>query len=172
MKKISENRKGIVISEETKNKMSVSAKKRKIHGHTGHKHSELNKQKFRENTLRMIQEGKYKQTRTKPHILFYEMLKRINVKFCEECIEQPWIFDFYLPELNYYIEVDGDYFHSNPKIYPNGPKTKTQKINWYRDIKKNEFCTKNNLKLLRFWESDILNHIDLIEEQICKLKKS
>ena len=47
-------------------------------------------------------------------------------------------FDFGCKEQRILIEVDGDYYHSNPIFYTK-PKTKTQKINHYRDKKKNEF---------------------------------
>ncbi len=97
------------------------------------------------------------------------ILSSLSIIYKEELTLDCWSVDIYLPDYNTYIEVDGDYFHSNPKIYPNGPKTNTQKINWYRDIKKNEYYKKNNIKVLRFWESDILNDRNYI---ICNLKES
>lgn len=51
IKKISENRKGIEFSDETLTRMSESAKVRKIHGHTGYKHSEETKRILREKTI-------------------------------------------------------------------------------------------------------------------------
>ena len=156
------------IRESTKIKQSESAKKRIIHGHSGHKHSKESKEKMRQATMLRIHNGEFKQTKTKPHKEMYSILVKLNIDFREEEIVHSWAFDFYLPKYNTYIEVDGDYFHSNPKLYPNGPITKTQKINAYRDNKKNEFCIVNNLKLIRFWESDILNNKEYI---ICKLEK-
>ena len=47
------------------------------------------------------------------------------------------------------------------------PKPKLRK-----SIKKNQFCLENNLRLLRFWECDVLNNQEQIKEQIlCNLKK-
>jgi very-short-patch-repair endonuclease len=116
----------------------------------------------------MIKDGKFSQIKSKPHIKFQEILKELNIDHEEEKILDVWCFDFYVSKCNIYVEVDGDYFHSNPKFYPNGPKTNTQKINWYRDIKKSRYCLENNLKLLRFWECDILNNPEEIK---CKLKE-
>jgi G:T-mismatch repair DNA endonuclease (very short patch repair protein) len=116
-----------------------------------------------------IENGDFKQTKTKPHIAFGKILDSLQIKYKEELILSKWSFDFYLFDYDVYVEVDGDYFHSNPKIYPNGPKTKTQNINWYRDIKKNKYCKENNIKLIRFWECDILNDEELIK---CRLKES
>lgn len=160
---------GRIISSDTKHKQSVSAKKRTIHGHTGRKHSKQTKEKLRQNTLQMIKDGKYKHTQTKPHKKCKELLDVLDISYEEEKLVDIWSFDFYIPEYNLYIEIDGDYFHSNPKLYPNGPVTNTQKINHYRDSKKNNYCRKHTLKLIRFWESDILN-ID-IKEFECRLKK-
>lgn len=162
LKLISDKRTGQKTSKETKIKQSISAKKRLIHGHTGCKHSVQTKEKFRQNTLLRIKNGDFKHNDTKPVRIFKQILDNFKIQYESEKIVGYWSFDLYLPKYNTYIEIDGDYFHSNPKIYPNGPKTKTQKINWYRDIKKNKYCIENNLVLLRFWECDILNNQELI----------
>ena len=170
--RMAQKAKGRKASVEQKLHMSQAAKKRKIHGHTGHKHSEATKQKLRENTLRLIKMGIFKQTRSKPHLKMCEILESLNILYIEEKIIKYFSFDFYLPDYNLYLEVDGDYFHSNPRSYPDGPKTKTQKVNYTRDIAKNNFCRKKNLKLMRFWEYDILKGTEAISEKLlCILKK-
>jgi very-short-patch-repair endonuclease len=168
LQQTSKKLKGRKLSDEFKKKLSESAKRRTVHGHTGHKHSKETIEFLRQNTIRLIKEGKFKQTKSRPHIAFAEILKQLNISYEEEKQLEYWSFDFYLPDYNIYIEVDGDYFHSNPKIYPNGPKTKTQKINYARDISKNKYCQTNHIQLLRFWESDILS---AKEDVICKLKE-
>ena len=162
--------KGRITSEKTKQKQSDAAKCRLIHGHTGHKHSEASKELMRQSTLRRIHNGEFEHLISKPHLLMATMLTSLNVEYEEEKIVAKWSFDFYLPKYDIYIEVDGDYFHSNPKTYPDGPKTKTQKRNWYRDIKKNKHCDDNQLKLFRFWECDILNN-ETDNGATCKLKE-
>lgn len=122
---------------------------------------------MRQATLKAIKEGKLKQTRTRPHLILLEILTELGVAFQEEYVIKYWSFDFYLTDLHVLIEVDGDYYHSNPKFYPE-PKTKTQKINHYRDQKKNEFCQANHHALIRIWEDDIVNNTEKIK---CKLKK-
>jgi len=173
IKAIADKRRGIKTSKETKKKQKESALKRIVHGHTGKKHSEETKNFLRKNTLRLIKEGKLcGTTKTKPHLEFEKILIKNHIKYEEEKIVSYWSFDFYLVDYNVYIEVDGDYWHSNPKTYPNGPKTKSQKINYARDLSKNKYCIKNNLTLYRYWECDILNSIDKIEKELlCKLKK-
>ena len=159
---------GTKATEEAKHHMSEAAKIRLVHGHTGHKHTPENKEKFRQNTLKMMKEGKFSQLKSKPHLIFEEILKDLNIEYEEEFNLDYWLFDFYLPKYKLYIEVDGDYFHSHPKRWPNGPVTKTQKINHARDLSKNKYCKQNNITLLRFWECDILkNKANVIETLLC-----
>lgn len=171
LRKNSEKAKNRPVSLETRKKLS-DAIKRRIPPHLGHKHSEITKEKSRIRTLNMIHNGFFKQLKSKPHKMFAILLHELKIEYTEEYICGAWCFDFFLPNYNIFIEVDGDYFHSNPKFYPNGPKTKTQKINWYRDIKKNQFCTENKISCIRYWECDIINNIDIIKEDLlCRLKK-
>lgn len=160
---------GVKMSEEAKENMSISAKKRKIHGHTGKKHSLQTRMKIRLKTIDQIKKCNLKQIYTKPSILFEDMLKSNNISYEREKNFEYFLFDFYLLDFDFYIEIDGDYWHSNPKFYPDGPITSSQKINFYRDIKKNNLCKEKNLKLLRFWEFDILNNLNEIEIKLKEL---
>lgn len=77
-------------------------------------------------------------------------------------------YDFIIPNTNILIEVDGDFFHSNPKFYPDGPLYKTQIENNLRDQEKNQWAKDNGYKLLRFWETDINNNPDQVIEVLKK----
>jgi very-short-patch-repair endonuclease len=77
-------------------------------------------------------------------------------------------FDFYLPQHNLLIEVDGDYWHGNPKFY-----NKFNEIQIYtkeNDKFKNELVKTSNISLLRIWGSDIIgenfNLKVLIDEKV------
>lgn len=63
-------------------------------------------------------------------------------------------YDFYLPEKKLLIEVDGDYWHGNPKIYKQ--LNETQKLNKKNDFLKENLAKERQISLLRYWESDIL----------------
>jgi len=172
IRKWSDKRIGIKCTPEQRKKMSDAAKKRTVHGHTGHKHSQATKDAQSKRNLKYIKEGRFKQTKTKPHMAMCDICDALSINYEEEKIMGHWSFDIYLIDFNIFIEVDGDYFHTNPKRYPNGPISKTQKINHSRDKKKNKFCTENNLYLKRFWEDDILNNKDWVIQEIqCMLKK-
>jgi very-short-patch-repair endonuclease len=163
---VSQKMTGRNVSDETKSRQSSSAKSRTVHGHTGFKHSYETIALLRKSTIDMIRRGAFTHLISKPHIAMSLLLDEIGVAYSEEKSIEFFSFDFYLNDYDVYIEVDGDYFHSNPIKYPNGPQTKTQKINYYRDIKKNKFCAERGIKLLRFWETNILGHRDDVRSHI------
>lgn len=169
--KVSRDRIGTKASPETCKKLAEAMYRRLNRGelppHTGHKHSKEICDKLREKTLKMHKEGKFRR-RSTPHIRMCEILSEMNIIFEEEKTVHYFSFDIYIPIIDTYIEVDGDYFHTNPKFYPNGPKTKTQKVNLSNDKRKNTYCKNRNIKLIRFWENDILNNPEEIK---CKVKE-
>lgn len=162
---------GKKLSEDHKKKLSETGRafiaaggKRGMSGKT---HSAQSIEKMRENTLNLIKRGVFNQIRSKPHIKMYSILSDLNTKFEEEKRLHYWCFDFYLNDYDYYLEVDGDYFHSNPHTrWPNGPRTITQKKIKNNDILKNKYCEENKINLIRFWENDILNNEKEVIEKI------
>lgn len=66
-------------------------------------------------------------------------------------------YDIFIPSLNLLIELDGDFWHANPKLF-GGQKSVLYEIqvrNKENDIIKNELAKKNGYNLIRFWESDM-----------------
>jgi very-short-patch-repair endonuclease len=124
--------------------------------------------KMRLATINRIKRGDFKFTDTKPHILFCKLLDKLNVIYEKEKELCNRFYDVFLPDYSIYIEIDGDYWHSNPEKYPNGPINDIQiKIRLIDKIK-NDICKDNGVLLLRFWESHIINNEDNI---ICTLKE-
>ncbi len=168
---------GRKTSDETRKKMSEISKKcwqdGKMKGMTGRNHSDKTKEKLRQTTLNSIKRGVFNQLKSKPHIKFKDILNNLSIKFVEEKLISYWSFDFYLIDYDIYIEVDGDYFHSNPNTrWPYGPKSKTQIKVKKNDERKNKFCEENNLNLIRFWENDIMKNTELVIEKIkCLVQK-
>lgn len=72
--------------------------------------------------------------------------------------------DFYakLNDTEYYIEFDGDYYHCNPKKYPNGPINKMQEKKIEKDKIKNKWMSDNNKTIIHIWESDAKNNEELV----------
>ena len=164
------------MSEETKQKHRnniLSGRNKKFHHRMPH--TEETKEKIRLKTLEQIKRGCFSQLKSSCHIAVVKILQDFNVDFIEEKVVGYYSYDIYLTEQNVYIEIDGDYWHSNPKYYPDGPKTSAQKVNFYRDKRKDEFSKENNMIVYRFWEDDINNNLPKVEERIreiiCKHRK-
>ncbi len=134
---------GRVQSEETRKKMSDSA------------------------VQRILKTGKV--IRSSLEIRFESFLETLEIKYKHSyyinTTEHHFIFDFYLPDYNILIEIDGDFWHCNPKKFPK-PECKTQTINIENDKLKDEWAKANGYKLLRFWEDDINNNIKQVKQTL------
>ena len=75
-------------------------------------------------------------------------------------------FDFGSRKHRILLEVQGDYWHGNPKIYKKTKLNQTQKNNMKRDKDKIKFAQKHGMKLYHIWESDIRSHNFSILEDI------
>jgi very-short-patch-repair endonuclease len=126
--------------------------------------SDETKNKITDSKIKNIKLGKNKVS--KLHLFFIDILLSLNINFEEEKRVNYYLVDFYLTDYDIYIEVDGDYWHCNPKKYKDGPINDSQKRVKDRDIIKNNYFHENNLKLIRFWEYDIYNNTNEIIEKI------
>lgn len=75
-------------------------------------------------------------------------------------------YDFYLSELNVLLEVQGDYWHCNPRVYPDGPKNSVQRENLQKNKNKREVAESQNIPLFEIWELDILKDPEKTKKQI------
>ncbi len=78
------------------------------------------------------------------------------------------IFDYLIIKKNIIIEVDGDFHHCNPNSIHKIPIYPIQIKSVGNDIRKNLIAEEYNIKLLRFWETDINTKP---EEVIIRLKQ-
>jgi len=110
--------------------------------------------------------GKKKHYTSKLEKIFANILELLDIEYTQFYYAKDIkaFYDFYLPKYNILIEVDGDFWHSNPIKYPNGPKYITQIKNSEKDNQKNEWAQQNGYKLLRFWENDINNNINKVKQ--------
>lgn len=93
------------------------------------------------------------------------VLKENNISYTHQFILKNFkkrkFYDFYLPEYNIIIEINGDYWHANPYIYkPNdiihycfGDK-KAKEI-WEKDKKKKELAENKGYKIIYIWEMEL-----------------
>lgn len=143
--KISNSLKGVTKSEEHNRK------------NTKHWKEYWSDQKHRdEQRLRrtMYMKTSQRNTPSKLETSFKSVLTKLNIDFeCQFDIEG-LNYDFHILNTNVLIEVDGDFWHSNP-LYYKEPIYEVQKHNFKHDLIKNDIAIRNNYTLLRFWETDI-----------------
>jgi very-short-patch-repair endonuclease len=155
-KKISKALKGRVRSEEHQSKLSVSIKK-------AWEDEDL-RNRQRENVLNRFLDKK----QNKPTLLektFANLLNTLKIEYIFQYAVDHRLYDFYLPDHNILIEVDGNFHHCNPAMF-NEPIYESQRITIKNDIIKNDIAKENGYNLLRFWESDINDRPSWIVQQL------
>ncbi|KAA6344647.1 hypothetical protein EZS27_007737 [termite gut metagenome] len=73
-------------------------------------------------------------------------------------------YDYYLPDFNVLIEVDGDYFHSYGLTYEN--MNHMQKKSKRIDRLKDEWAIVKHIKLIRIWEHEIREHPEIVRKKL------
>ena len=67
-------------------------------------------------------------------------------------------YDFYLPKHNLIIEVDGSYYHGDPRVVDENKLSPMQKKNKRVDEHKDEWALMHGIPIMRIWEYDIRNN--------------
>jgi len=99
-----------------------------------------------------------------------DFLEKYSINFINQYQITNRYYDFYLPDYNLLIEVQGDFWHFNPKLYkfPN----KYQIAGMERDVIKAKLA-EDSLKGLEFiWEDDIKNNKNKVIEILSKYIKN
>lgn len=74
-------------------------------------------------------------------------------------------FDFML-EGRLLVEIDGDYYHSNPLLYEGKELNKMQLRNKKVDELKNRWALLHGIPILRIWEHDIRNNPKMVMDML------
>jgi very-short-patch-repair endonuclease len=115
---------------------------------------ERDKQKFRRISYMKTRQFNNK---NKLETNFENFLKILGLNYESQHAFGGYLFDFCLLDFNIFIEADGDFWHCNPNgKYPT-PIYESQIGIKKNDDMKNALCKAHNIKLLRFWETDINN---------------
>lgn len=131
-------------------------------------------EKIRNATIKQMREGRIKKTEQEKKFERYLIQNNINYKY--SFIYKRRQFDFLLIDYNTVVELHGDYWHANPKywdVYGNDDTKKklykTQKMKIKDDIIKENMIRESQYSFIQFWEDDILNNFDKIDEEIKKI---
>lgn len=116
-------------------------------------------QKIRQATLRQFETQSFRKTRIE--VVMEEVLNRLNVNYKYSFRLENRQYDFLLPDYKLLIECDGDYWHCNPKFYPQPKRWQLERRKI--DKLKNEIAERNGYKIVRFWEDSILHSLSEVE---------
>lgn len=95
--------------------------------------------------------------KTKLEKEFQTILNSLGVSYIFQYTVNGYNYDFYIPNKNILIEVDGDWWHCNPALNIQ-PVYESQKHTMEHDLIKNKIALDNGYQLLRFWEHDIVTN--------------
>ena len=86
-----------------------------------------------------------------------DFLDRLGVKYIYqfEAKEIGRWYDFYLPEHNIIIEVDGSYYHADPRVVTEDKLKPMHKRNMRVDEYKTKWALAHGIPIIRIWEKDI-----------------
>lgn len=101
---------------------------------------------------------------TKPEKAIGQILKHLGISFKNnELLYDKFFVDFLLDN-NFIIEVFGDYWHANPKIYNQLNEHQSKQIK--KDRARLSYLNKCGRKVLVLWEYEIKNEIANVEQKI------
>jgi very-short-patch-repair endonuclease len=89
--------------------------------------------------------------------LYEALLKKYCLQYEKQFKIKGKKYDFKIG--NTIIEIDGDFYHANPKYYPDGPIYQMQKSAVENDRKKNVIAIEEGYVLKRIWYSELKNYI-------------
>lgn len=107
------------------------------------------------------------QSGTDIELIVKEYLDKYNIEYIFQYdLDGLYYPDFYLPKENIILEVQGDYWHGNPKIYTNNMLDERQRKHKIRDRKKFGYYKHKHLKYYELWGADIKSDINNTMKQI------
>ncbi len=85
----------------------------------------------------------------------YDALRDLGIDFLPQHHLGHYVVDAFVPSLGLVIECQGDFFHSNPSVYPEGPATPIQRRTAVNDRTKKRYLANHGYRVTELWEQDI-----------------
>jgi len=105
--------------------------------------------------IKLMADGKMPQNDTMPERIFENQLLFNNILYIKQYPYKYGIADFWLPEDNIIVEIDGEYWHNQPKVRE-------------RDKRQNIYLEENGYTLFRFTDREIKQDINKCIEKVLK----
>jgi len=153
--KMAAKRRGVREGPATRLKQSQNRANHPLKARHTTSHTAVTKAKIAECTAKMHARHAFRRE-SFPHIRVRLELAALGVVFTEEYPIGRFCADFASLDKKVVLEVDGDWWHTNPAYYPEGPTHEIQIRNAKNDRVKNAYLKERGWKVERYWESEIL----------------
>jgi G:T-mismatch repair DNA endonuclease (very short patch repair protein) len=98
----------------------------------------------------------------------YDLLNEWNIEYKPQKAIRYINVDAMLPAYNTVLQINGDYWHCHPKLYPE-PKNNIQRKNIEKDKVALDIIKKAGHHLIEIWEDDIKKRPELVSEKLFNL---
>jgi G:T-mismatch repair DNA endonuclease (very short patch repair protein) len=145
------------VREESAKRRRMLNKRRKDEGRYGH--SETTKAKLRAATTTAIAEGRIKRV-SQLEIAVGKVLDSLGISYDHQHAIRDTdgrfigVIDYYLTDHSAALEVNGTYWHADPRKYPDGPAHASQARTASRYHRKKEELHQRGIPLVEVWEQD------------------
>lgn len=123
------------------------------------------KESSRNRILKEFEDGVISTVNSKPQRILDLILDSMNIEYQREKNIKYYSIDNYIESLNLFIEVQGDYWHCNPKIFQQISLQQKDRIT--KDKAKHTYVLNHyGTNILYLWESDLYHSFHLCESLI------
>lgn len=104
----------------------------------------------------------------------YQALQEMGFDYEPQVQVGRFLVDAFIPSLNTVVECQGDYWHCNPKVYPDGPQYDHQRRRIASDKRKAAALKERGYTLIELWESDIneIGAVNLLRRELLTIEQS
>lgn len=98
-----------------------------------------------------------------------DFLRENNIEFKEQKRIRYLNYDVYIPSANLFIEIQGEYWHCDRRLYPNGPKNDVQRRGLAQNEEKIKFAADAKVNLVLLWQYDIERSPEVVKTDLLRL---
>ena len=110
---------------------------------------------MRRKAIERLHEG-FPSKNTSIELMVADALTVLGIVYQPQYRIERFTVDFFVPALTLAIEVQGDYWHANPKLYAGKPLYRTQLRTIARDERKRTYFARHpEYRFVEIWECDI-----------------
>ncbi len=102
---------------------------------------------------------KFRRRETWIEVAVGRLLDEIGASYIRQAPVGPYTVDFLVAN-RLVVQADGDYWHANPKVYPDLKLSRQQHHRRRLDASCDGLCKSKGLRVLRLWEHDLKTNLD------------